>query len=154
MSGLQKQCLGWWFICLVCLILGGGCSPTAMPSDASSPPESCFVPELGHPTIRKMSFLGSLPQQIQTLRFRIDWEDNQADLKGGSYQFFVDGEERTLLLFPEPLIGSGNAGAFELLLPLPVSMVVPGRRIRVELVLRDKRGTLSNRPSMILEFRP
>ncbi len=120
-------------------------------SDASTPPERCFQQIPGNPEIRKLTFLGGLPQQPQTLRFKVDWEDNNSDLRGGSSQFVVNGKEFVAQPLSSRTVNDGPRGSFELLLPLSARVLVPGTRIRVELLLKDEKGLSSNRPFFVLE---
>lgn len=143
--------VGWWIPGGLLLALLLGCQPATSPSDASAPPERCFRDEPGSPVIRSFSYLGTLPQQPQTLRFKVEWEDNGADLQGGSYQFAVNGEARALEVLSSAAVGDGVSGSMELLLPLSSRLFVAGARIRVELLLRDKASHRSNVPLLVLE---
>lgn len=128
-----------------------GCHGMPSEPDASAPPERCHQVIPGNPRVTKFTFLGGLPQQPQTLRFRVEWEDNNADLRGGTYRFFVNGEARALQSLSRSLVGEGPSGSFELLLPLSSIFLKPGTRVSVELLLKDKRATPSNRPLLVLE---
>ncbi|TNE48837.1 MAG: hypothetical protein EP343_13190 [Deltaproteobacteria bacterium] len=137
---------------LLCLGLSG-CPPVSSSSDAGSLPENCYNPEPGSPVIRSFTFAGAIPQMPHVLRFAIDWEDANANLKGGSFQFTVDGEKRPLQILPDRFVSNNPSGAFSLSLVLSSSDFVEGRKVTVSFVLFDKGGLASNRPEMVLEVK-
>ncbi len=147
---------GPWFNAMALFLLCwglAGCPQASSPSDAGSFPENCYNPEPGSPVVRSFSFAGAIPQMPHVLRFAIDWEDSNANLKGGSFQFTVDGEKRSLQIIPDRLVSNNPSGSFSLSLVLSTSDFVEGRKVTVSLVLFDKTGRASNRPEMVLEVK-
>jgi hypothetical protein len=151
---MQIQHIYLFIIILAIHIMSLGCHSVPSVSDASAGEfmsERCFEPQAGSPTIQDLQFLGTLPHQHHTLRFKIDWRDTEANLRGGRYQFFTDGIPLSILPLPEMYIANASEGSFELLLPLKADNLAHGKQIRIELMLWDAKGLGSNRPLILLK---
>ena len=156
----QQQARRNFFLCwggFLLFLIGyfSSCHKAPSPLDASTypdvSPERCFAGKAGSPRIIDMSLAGFLPHHPQTLRFLIKWEDNNANLKGGRYQFTVNGVTRSILSLPEARVSASSDGELELTLSLLDKEVNGQTQIRIELVMWDADGLASNRPLLVLE---
>lgn len=150
---INRNTLPWSIAWLLLCCMSLGCQPSPTNTDAGNLPEACYSPKPGSPLIQSFKFAGAIPQSPHVLRFVVDWEDSNANLRGGSFQFSVDGVPRTLQILPNRLVPNDSSGTFSLSLALSTSDFVESRKVTVSLVIYDKEGLASNQPSMVLEVK-
>lgn len=147
------------YICLLFLLClaSSACNqstPTEMTQDAGNteaiPEQRCYAPAAGKPRLSTFDFLGQEALKPRTLRFRIAWEDGDANLHRGKYQFWIDDQALPPQDFPTEM-ASATSGTIRLSLTLPKATYTPGESIKIAFEVRDEDDQRSNRPIVRLE---
>jgi len=143
-------------LCLSLLLVGGCPSPPGPGDAGEATPEGgtdrqCTPPSAEAPQVTAVAYKGQVPKQPYILRFAIDWSDPDNDLKGGTYQFVVDGTPLSRRFLPDEESLTGASGQLELPLLLDPSMTQGKAQLDVKLTLWDSAGNDSNQPQMVVE---
>lgn len=152
-----------WIIalCCVCSLWLGGCPTPPGPGDAGEQtPESggdkqCSPPSAVAPQITGLTYEGTAKHQPYILRFAVSWTDPDRDLKGGSFQFVVDGTPLKRQALPSDDDSLNEAsGTIELPMILDQSMVQGKDSLTAKLTLWDRDGNDANQPTFQVEIKP
>lgn len=118
-------------------------------------PIGCGSDELA-PQITELRYVDQVPQRPLLLRFDVTFLDTDGDLGLGTLHLTLDGVERSELAMDEvfaaqvpALARDSKQGHFQVQVELEPP-IADGREIEVGVWLVDRRGALSNEPSVTL----
>ena len=112
--------------------------------------ERCFERQEGSPEIREVFYVGQDAQDRRVLLFRVDLQDREADLVGGTYRFWVDGTPLPSQAIPPPQDPTVLRFQAFFRLDLKGLSLSSGQMIRIEFQATDAQGHTSNQPLFVM----